>query len=820
MTTHYNIYFNGNESYKKGLLTLEGKHKDDYSKVLPIYGIGTEEDAQAVFPDMDRAIEKSLKSIKQHSMRIRGREKNDWIDDAYMLIGKARFHKREYLGALEAFNYVVQEFPKEEIYFDAILWAARTQTEMENFYSAGSDFDALYENPRLPKRLNAEVKALYAELKIKEKQYPEAITYLSEAIKESRKKKKRVRYSYILAQIHELQGNNYEASQHYEKVIKMNPSYEMEFYAQLSRARTFDAYQQDSRQLIKDLKKMLKDSKNKEYQDQIYYVLAEISLKEQEHDDAIEYLKKSTKASINNKSQKGLSFLLLADIFFDFAEYVDAQTYYDSTVSFLPEDHLKFKEAKRKKESLEDLVKHVRTIQLEDSLQNLAKLSEKELRNIIDDIIDELKEEEERKKEALENGNLNLPTPVNTGSNTGTAASGAWYFYNAAALSSGVSQFVSNWGNRKLEDNWRRKNKTVQQINTSSGEQGELSDSTVTTTSTDKYDPDYYLSKIPLKESQLKASNERLAEAYYSLGVIYKEQLRNYKKAIKSFETLVKRFPKSEYEVPAYYNLYRLHLMLENNKEAEKYKNILLTDFPNSIYSRQIRNPDKVIEDESANKEAEKYYRETYALYQSGTYKKVVKRAEKAQLQFPDNSLLPQFALLRSLSIGNQRQEEPFVSSLKEIITNYPSDPVAKQARNILSRIRGTKESNEASKYKYEPTAKHSYILIFPNKIRSVNQIKNGVTDFNKKYFGLEKLAFKNIFLDQNHQLIIISGFANMKKAMTYYGTIKNKGNLPQLVKGASYQHFAISDKNAKTFYKDKNIEEYQEYFKENYENN
>ncbi|MDZ7845625.1 MAG: hypothetical protein U5L96_01955 [Owenweeksia sp.] len=423
MVSKFNPLFNGEQALLKGEQTLADQHKDNFNEILAVFPIGTKEQASSVKPDMDRAIEKATKVIKQHSMMIRSDQKNSFIDDSYMLIGKARYYNREYLEALETFNYILQHFRDSKRYDEAVLWAAKTETALGNNLSAKERFEKIYRSEDLPKDVKAKTFASYAALEMKNGNLMAPFQLLEQAVERTKDKQMKLRWMFIMGQLQARMGNDYKASQLFAEVAKKGPRYELLFQAQLARARSFDVDLQNPKKVFNDLEDMLDDDKNYDNRDQIYFVMAEIA--ERMDDEALmeEYLKKSIRYSTTNAAQKALSYLKLGNTSFDNKLYPTAAAYYDSSYSNLPPDHKRYPEVERKKQSLAGLVKNLKVIETQDSLLMLANLGTRQRQKKVQDIINkerEAAEEARRQQEILENNQaLQTNTPTIAGQGQG-----------------------------------------------------------------------------------------------------------------------------------------------------------------------------------------------------------------------------------------------------------------------------------------------------------------------------------------------------------------------------------------------------------------
>lgn len=835
MISKFNPLFNGQQALLKGENTLNTSHKDNYEEILPVYKLGDEELANTIKPDMDRVMEKGTKVIHRYSMDIKNNQKNRYIDDSYVLIGKARFYNRQYTEALETFNYVIQEFKNSKAYYEAILWGARCKTKLGNYLSAKDDFDKIYRSKKLPEKLKADVYASYAQLHLDQNNYTAAYQLLQLALDNTRKKEKEIRWLFICGQLQSKLENYYEASELFKKVIKKGPPYEFLFQAQLNRARNYDVLIEDPQKVFDELDDMLKDEKNLDNRDQIYYVLAEIY--ERLEDEAMmeESLKKSLRVSTTNSTQKGLSYLKLGEMNFDNKLYVIAEAYYDSTLQVLPEKHKRFEQVSNIKESLTALVENLNIIETQDSLLQLASLSKEDLLVRIEKHIKNLEEEDRRKEEEAEKAedpfeNFAFNTASRQSEGGGTSTNGQWYFYNTNLRSSGLTLFRNKWGARKLEDNWRRKDKAlVSDLGTlSTIEEGEdIADSTTTVSrkkQESKYKVQDFVKGIPLTDEAKEEAKQKIIKAYFALGRIYKESLKDYQSAGQKLEELLTKYPNLEEKGKAWYSLYRIFLLDENQPKADYYKGLILNQLPESEFAQLIINEGSEVED-ADEKTIENFYVQTYGEYTSKSYRKSLRHTEEGIKKYPKSEYAPKFQILKAFNIAKLKKKPDFVKELKAVIALFPNTEEAKEANAILAQIdkavemkrEGEEEKGEKSRYSGKLNQQHRYILLVPNKGVDVNGMRNKLSDFNKKFFSLDKLRTKTIFLSSNEQMILVSDFANSTKAEAYYKTLINQKTVSNQLGKVEYKHFVISNENFQTFYQAKDAEEYLKFFQKNY---
>lgn len=838
LTAHYNAYYNGNESLKEGIQKLKFSHKDDYSQILPVYKLGTAKDAEAVFPEMDRAFEKASKVIKRHSMYIRNVEYNKWIDDAYMLIGKSHFYKQDYRLAIATFDFVLRQYDLSELVNEAKLYQVLAHSQMKKYTKSA---DILRQLEQLPvktehtKFYKQNLDLANADLQLKQEEYEKAIPFLQKGIKANKKKEIRSRLSFILGQVYQKLNKLEEATELYAYVIKKRPEYEMEFNATLNMANCYDASTGDSEAIKKQLNKMAKDVKNVDFLDQIYFVMGEIELKEKDTTGAIEYFRKSAQASVSNNKQKAVSYLKIAELYFTMLNYEDAQAFYDSTMAFLPKDYPDYKDIESKKNVLGDLVLNINVIRDQDSLQRIANMTDAERDKFLDELIAQLKKEEEerRKKErelqeqmALMGGGVQV-------NQFNTKNEGKWYFYNPALLGQGFTEFKRKWGNRKLEDNWRLTNKEAIEefADGEMGLDGEEEDGAMKSGVIE--DKEYYLKSVPLTDSMMEISNISIQDAYYNLGVIYNEGLSNLDKSTNSFETLITRYPETEHLLKTYYQLYRIYLDEGNTSKAEYYKNIIINDYPESDYAKIILDPEynKILE--KKRNAAEILYASTYDFFLQEDYPKVYENAELADSLYAKSPAMPKFAYLKALSLGKEDRFDEFIASLEHIVKSYTESEVKPIAEHTLG-LYSDRLSNDSTyqigdtvvpepkkqyPYNYNEKAIHFYVCVVNIMDMDMNKLKIAFSDYNQKYFSQTKLTISNVFLDDKRQIITISNFKGKERAMVYYNAVVDELEIFKDADLSGFDQFIISTENYPKFYRDKNVDLYDEFFNEYYFN-
>lgn len=846
LTSHYNVYWNGKESMIEAMDNLELKVKDDYTNVLPVFNYGIAADAQSIFPQLDRSIKKASIAIQKHSMVFDGEEKVNWIDDCYMLIGKAYFYKQEYISARRTFNFVIKEYGYTEAKYDAMLWLTRTHIANEEYIKAEPMLNLILkdiESGLVPYEIQKEIPQIFADLYIRQEKYNEAVDYLYEAIAMNPKRDLETRMMFILGQIFQRNDDLSRASDQYTQVIKRNPPYEMAFQAKINLARSYDARYGDSKQVIKILSKMLRDDKNIDFKDQIYFALAEVALRDGLKEEAINYLRLSVESSTTNNIQKATSALTVADLYFAMPDYTNSQAYYDTAMMFLPKDYPNYSQISAKTKILSKLVEQLITIQHQDSLQKLSRMTDSERIRIVDGIIKELIEEQRRLqeekelKEALriaEAGSAQAQTGTDIKQGFPIGGASEWYFYNTTTKQAGHSDFVKKWGIRTLEDLWRLSSKQF----TSFGYEEPIESDTVSkvpdSTIAAKNDPmrrDFYLKDIPFTPEAIAKSDTMIMLAYFELGRLYYDGLEDYNETKLALENMNERFPGNPNELRSYYYLYKTYQALGDLAMEDFYKNLIISKYPESDYAKVLIDPDYFKKLAEEKNKVSILYEDTYKSYEAGQFYAVISKADLALAIYGDtNQLAPKFAILRAFAIGRVDVLDSLVVSLKNVIIKYPNSEIKTLAQSVLGQIIQDHpeyademftlpgiEPEKPTLYSFNPGLQHMFILIVDSKQVRLNPLKVKFSDYNNKYYSLDNLNINSLVLDKEHFLVTVGNFNNSAKAKLYLEGITKDEYVFSDVASEFRQGFIISTENYPIFFKEKNIEDYKVFFEKNY---
>ena len=845
LNCHYNVYWNGMMSLEEGEQALRDGVKDDYEKVLRVYNYGDKKSAKRVYPKMDRTIKKASIGIQRHSMYFGGKEEVKWIDDSYLMMGKAHFYKHDFISARRVFKYVATNFPDEAIQYEAYLWLAKTHIGDERYEKAIATINLLQsklDDKNFPLEVEKQIPLVLADFYLAQQQYDNSYPYLERSLELNKEKYIITRVDFILGQINQMEGNNELATYYFKRVVKKNPDYVMAFEAKMNMAETYASEFGDSKGINKILNKMLKEFRYEEFQDQIYYALAQVAKKDGNDTLTINYLRESVRTSTKNDLQKTKSSLEVADMFFEIQNYSFAQAYYDTAVSSLPRNYPDYDNISYKAGVLSNLVTQALTIKEQDSLQLLASMDPNELNALIDEKIEEYRIAEEEKQEEAEAladaGGTQFVDPASSRGRGVSLGGGGWYFYNTQAMSMGFSEFTRKWGNRSLEDNWRLSNKK-QMMQSMDDDDDIVSDSIVADTSEYSKNPidrSYYLADIPNTPEKIEASNILIIEAFNSLGFIYLMELNDSTVAKETFIEFQKRYPENEYRLESWHGLYQIYMAENNYSEADYYKNLILNNYPESTYAKVILNPNYYTLFEEERQKASELYMKTYNAFKQEKYYRVISYSNKGMELYPeDTAVMPRFMYLNALSLGKVDTHDTLYASLDSLINAYPNSPVTPRAIALRTKLQleyglgtppdttavgggsGSGKTVEPSIYIISENEVHFVMFVVNKKNVKVNALKIRLSDFNGKYFSLMRLKTKSLMLNKDQTIITVGNFKNKNEAMNYFGALENDEYVLSGVEEKEYDLFPISTTNYPLFYRDKSVSAYKDFYKKNY---
>ncbi|QJD95627.1 hypothetical protein HH214_06950 [Mucilaginibacter robiniae] len=699
LTAHYNILFNANELLRQKQEIYAASFIDAYDRILPVYqdtiarGEGTVTDKE-----LDAVV------VKANTI-IANKEQSHYVGDAYLLLAKSAYLYGNYYNATEFCSYVVRSYPQQtDLLQEARSWQIRSLLYLQLLPQAGHVLDTAMLDVT-PKSKNAAL--IYAaglQYYINIREYPQAEELALKAIAATHQTLQRRRWTFILAQLQELNGKPAEAYNSYTHIVNSNAAFEMAFNADIDRIRIED--NQNGRHLSRAdrLRSLLRNENNREFTDQIYYQLAELDLSNNKVDDAIKNYHLSIKNSLKNQTQKGLTYLRLADISFkNKADYVQAKNYYDSTLLNLPPNYPGYATIRKKADNLQLLADRLHLIAHEDTLQALATLNETDRNKRIEEIV-QLKLQQQTAGANSNNpftntGNVQLQgngAPAGTPTANGNSTNSTFYFYNTAAISQGFNDFKRKWGNRRLEDNWRRSvrsnsDQTINTLNTTQNVAPSVLPADLQKNATQVAADNYrqsLLQSIPLTPAQKIQSDLRVYNAYLDIANFYRDVLNDKPEAIRIYELLLGRFPDDPNRPAIYYNLYRLYADAQPGK-ADEYKKILLDKYASTPFAKVITDPDYARHLDDQDTELNALYNQVYDLYAHRQYAQVITRSDELLKMYPTSKLAAQIAYLRALAAGHNEKLQPFKDELLQLTTKYPNDrlitPLVVQHLNYIN---------------------------------------------------------------------------------------------------------------------------------------
>ena len=843
LTSHYNVYWNGEHSLQDGDRQLKAAAKDDYTKVLRVYNYGTKTEAMALNSQMDRAIQKTAVCVQKHSMKFNGRERVKWIDDAYLVMAKAHFYKQDYIPAKRTFDFVSTEFRNTDIALVSDLWLVKTYIQTEQYPKAIATIEQLQAKmatrKKLPKELHRNFDLTVADYYIATKDYRNAINYLKAGLLETNSRDMRTRVRFILGQIYMELNDGKRATEQFKKVIKKNPPYEMLFEAKMNMAKMGSSG--NAKELYKMLNRMLNDRKNEEYADRIYYAMAELAMREDDVNKAIGFFRQSVAEAKNNRIQRAYSSLKLATILFERNDYELSQAYYDTAVSAMEKNYPGYDSIANLSRTLNDLVSNLTVIREQDSLLKVANMDSIGRNALIDKIIAQVIEEEKLQKEreqyeeqlAMMGGAVSKTAP----SVDPSSASQGWYFYNETTLRNGFSEFSKKWGMRKLEDNWRISDKrSIENGLMEDAKKGDLAgkdgdpekDGEGGKKELTNHDREYYLKDLPFSPEQQAEAHKQIASSLYNVGFIYLDRLSDYSRSIESYEKLDTRYPGNEKELPSWYALYKMHNDLKHTEQAEDYKSRILSKYPESSYASVILDPEFFEKLKEESQQASTLYSKTYEAFQQGQYYRVRMNTERAMSQFAaDTTFAPRFALLDAISRGKLETVDTMAYALLNVVKTYPTSSIHDYAVELLQHVNkeyklgmdlskiapANKAADEPEElewpYTKEPNAPHMVMIAFNSKNIRTEPLKVRLSDFNKKEHRFKSFEVKNMMLEGKTMLITLNPFENEQEAKDYITSMFITDYLFGGMNKEDYSVLPISVSNFAILLKEKSVEDY-----------
>lgn len=865
VTSKYNIYFNANESFKAGQKRIETSIEDNFTRILPVYPESDPSAANLVKSDMDNTILRASKLIEIHSITEKPKRRkrrtrryqefasqeefNKWIDDSYLLIGKAYFYQHNFLTAIDNFSYIQRKYWDGDARHEAQIWLLRSYSELGRFAEAAEVMQAIQNNREFPRKLERDLAVATADYHIKQKDYAEAIKFLDIAIDKTFWKKQKARLQYIAAQLYQELDQPAQAAEAFQKVTRMNPDYRMAFNAKINAAGVFSEHG-DAEKTKKELQKMLRDKKNREFRDQIYYALGNIYSREGNRNAAIENYRNSVASSYNNQFQRAQSSITVADIYFDIQNYREAQAYYDSAMIIIDNTYPNYDKLSIQYQSLSNLVDNILTVEREDSLQHIALMPDAEREALIARL---MREEQERQRD-LES--LAMQGRTDQGyyrSNRYRMGMGAdqqgagWYFYNPQTIAYGQVTFQQRWGQRKLEDNWRRSNKSTVSMDDIAFFDETADSSQMIIRVEDPLQKEFYIQDLPLTDSLMAISHDKIRDALYNAGKLYKSEFLNYNRSAEAFEELLRRYPNNIYQLSAFFDLYDLYELLGDKQKSAHYRNLIISKFPASKYAQYLQNPNFFVEMQAKTDSLNQLYEETFRSYRSGKYRNVITLSQAMKKMEPDSLMVPKIEFMEAVAQGTQTNMTDFENQLKEYIKTWPKAEPTPLANEILTLVQDSalvdyqklidmgyineeiqneellmaqrmEDDEFGGKFSYEEDLLHYFVIAYPlNAAVNLNRLKFDIANYNIDHYTKIDFDIETEILNDKTNMVIVRALRNKDDGVIYHRAIIRRAPVFRALSGIDYVNFAISSTNYREILSEKSYAEYLRFFVKNY---
>ena len=853
----YNTYYNGSLAYIDASLEKENGNKDNFTEMLPLYTVGNKASRELGKGNFDRAIEKCQKAIKLHSIKKRpewnkSRKKNakdiEWLNrreynpflwKAWLLMGRSQFMKGSFDEAASTFAYMSRLYATQPaIYGKARAWLARCYVEQDWLYDA-EDVITKIKRDSLNWRAQKDWDYTYADYYIRTGRYQEAIPYLRKVIKHEGRRKQRAREWYLMGQLQTAVGNRQAAYKAYRSVIRLQPPYELEFNARIAMTEVMATGKW--KQMVGRLKRMARNDNNKEYLDQVYYAIGNIYMNQKDTVQAIAAYEKGNAKSTRNGIEKGVLLLTLGDIYWAKEDFSNARRCYGEAIGLLDKDRKDYKQLSDRSKILDELVPHTDAVHLQDSLQALAKMSEKDRNAAIDRVIEALKKKEKEERDAQaeaeaqrvqaqNGGSANADQRNNITNNQQQQKNAIWYFYNPMAVSQGKATFQKLWGKRENVDDWQRVNKTVvaqaqgveemtDEMRDSLANVAQMEDSLANVADSAQNDPhkrEYYLAQIPFTEEQVEASNLLIMDGLYNAGVIFKDKLDNLVLSEKELRRLADDYPTYEHMDNAYYHLFLLYSRMHQPQTAASYLEKLKSGFPDSEWTTLLSDPHFVENSRYGVHLEDSLYAATYDAFKADKFMEVKNNVQISATRFPLGANRDKFIFFDGMAKLNSGDAKGCVDDMKTVVDKYPKSEVSTLAGMIVNgvnagrKLHGGKfdisdvwerraevmsdsDSIKTRKFTAERNVDFSFIIAYQTD--SINE--------NQLLFELAKYNFSN-FLVRNFEIareeveglerMVISGFKSYDEALQYARQLYSNNNILRLTRKA--RAIIISDSN------------------------
>ncbi|WP_449564825.1 type IX secretion system periplasmic lipoprotein PorW/SprE [Luteirhabdus pelagi] len=805
VTAEYNALYNGQVAFQEGKQELAQTYRDNFWEILPVERIQLDEASQTPGtsgnPKFDRAEEKAAKAIQKHSVYVDGKEYNPQIDESYMLLGKARYYSQRFIPALDAFNFILDRYPTSNNINNAKIWKAKSYIRLRNEEVALENLQEIFEKEQeeLEDEVIADAAAIMAQAYINLDSLPEALPYMKMASENAQDNELKGRYLYIKGQLYNRLELRDSANMAFDEVIELNRKSPRVYMinAYIAKARNFDYDNEDKVAFLELLRELEENRENRPFLDKIYNQIGEYYRNTKNIDTAITYYNKSIAAFTNDQTLQARNYKTLAEIYFDNAEYKDAGAYYDSTLMNTPENTREHRRITKKRENLDDVIKYEDIAIKNDSILRLTAMSEADRRAYFVEYTNELRQQAiedsiAQAKEEQAIANKEFYTKESSGRNK---PGGAFYFYNPTTVAYGLQEFKNIWGNRKLEDNWRRSSKKTISI-----DEAEEEVVSVPISEDARFNPDTYLEKIPTEQTVIDSLAKDRNFAYYQLGLIYKEKFKEPELASNRLEKLLTFNPEERLVLPSKYNLFKIYEETNKPTLAEKYKNDILTNHADSRYAEILRNPNTALANDESSPEYK--YNQLYKKFEAAEYEKVISKSDEYITLYNGTDMVPKFEMLKATALGRQKGFEAYKEALNYVALNYPSSKEGKQAEEIYAQNLPQLAQKEFIPNEASEKWNVAYRFTIENEAEAQalkEKLDEAIADYN-----YTNMSTSVDYYDPSTRLVVIHGLNTKMGGRGFAEVLKDnkkyKINKP---------FFEISSENYKIIQVHKNLEDY-----------
>ena len=879
----YNTYYNGSVAYIDASLEKENGNKDNFTEMIPMYTVGNKKSRELGKANYDKAIEKCEKAIKLHSITKRPewtksrrkterdiewlsrKEYNPFLWKAWMLMGRSQFYQGAFDEAASTFSYMCRLYATQPaIYGRARAWLAKSYIEQDWLYDA-EDVIRNMQRDSIHWRAQKEWDFTYADYYIHTGDYDKAIPYLKKSIDHEMRKKQKARLCFLLGQLYAATGKNAEAYKAFKSVVRKNPPYELEFNARIAMTEVMGASQ--AKKMVGKLKRMAASDKNKDYLDQVYYAIGNIYLAQKDTLKAISNYEKGNKKATRSGIEKGVLLLKLGDLYWQQEKFSDAQRCYGEAIGLLDKDRKDYEQLSARSKVLDELVPYTDAIHLQDSLQALAKMSEKDRNAAIDRVIAELKRQEKEQKRLEDEknaqqtmqrngamGNRNNTNRNNTAhTQQNNRQNAVWYFYNAMAVQQGKQAFEKLWGKRENTDNWQRVNKTV--VGNLNGDadmelteeqkdsiaKAELAQDSLEqlkdSAQNDPHKREYYLAQIPFTEDQVATSNLAIMDGLYNSGVIFKDKLDNLDLSKKQFTRLETQYPDFEQKADMYYHLFLLYSRLGQHNVAAGYVEKLKAEYPENQWTILLTDPYFKENAQFGVHIEDSLYAATYDAFKADRLSEAKANAQISATRFPLGENRDKFLFIGGLAKLNDGDSKGCVDDMKAVVEKFPQSKLAEMAGMIVNGVNAGKPLHGARFDLGDVWTRRTAVLADSDSINAKTFDAERNTEFvfmlayvpdsvdeNKLLYQMAKVNFTH-YVVRNFDLaiedanglrrMVVRGFRNYDEALQYARGLAEQAGLQQLLSGC--KAIVISDKNLPLLGTNFSYTDYQDFYDKNF---